>query len=522
MNIRNTLNCYTETGAEGALKNAPVGIGITNESGAVVYANDALLELLDYTQDDLIGSDFWTALAPGERSIARSVHLRAFTAEGSEAPVRRTLIRQDGNQIDVIAFSRIIRGQDHPPLRLSAVVPIQHLIAGQRFSLAERLVPIQQTHPGFAAMVVRDGKIVAAEPRVARLFGYPSATSMFGLPVDALIPAPLRSRHAGLMASFTGSGADSHAMQKLRTVQALREDGTLIGLRIQLEKLVTGQDETSVLVQISPAGEEDAPQQDAMAADFDQAGRNPLEDMLADSAKARFLALASHELRTPLNAILGFAELLAFTSLDAATQEQAGFILDAARRMSVHVDEALGFSALRNGGGLARREVLAPRELSGFLRRRLANQRIDLICDIPGHIPTDERLLLLDTSAIWRAVAVLLREFAPESPAPTVSLSARADADSLTIAIEGKPGTDVELLASSGASPFYVAGNLAHRGMETSGLELERHIAVETVRLHGGDIRILKTGDQRRQALLSLPTYKRHLPPRPSANQAAE
>lgn len=523
MNMNNTLNCFPDSGGLDALHLAPVGLCVTNEAGAVVYANESLLDLLGRTWDSLVGTDFWTALAPGERGIARSVHLRAFTAKGTEAPARRTLVRQDGDQFDVIVFNRIVRGADHPPMRLSAVVPIQHLIAGQRFSLADRLVPIQQTHPDFSAMVVRDGEIVAAEPRVARLFGYPSATSMFGLPVDALIPGPMRRRHAALMDSFVGSGADSHAMQRLRTVQALRSDGTLIGLRIQLEKLVTGQDETSVLVQISPAGEDDRPHSDeATAGETIQPGGNPLEDVVADSAKARFLALVSHELRTPLNAILGFSELLTFAAPDAASREQASYILDAARRMSVHVDEALSYSALRNGGSLVRREILAASDLAGFLRRRLAKERIDLVCTVPEPAPADERLLLLDSSAIWRAMVVLLREFVPDAPAPTVNLSPGPDADSVAIAIDGEPATDVELLAVSGASPFYVAGNLAHRGMETSGLELERHIAVETVRLHGGDIRIVRTGARTRQALISLPTYRRHLPPPPGARQVAE
>ncbi len=72
----------------------------------------------------------------------------------------------------------------------------------------------------------------------------------------------------------------------------------------------------------------------------------------ANLAKSQFLANMSHELRTPLNAIIGYAEMLeedAQDADDAATVQDIGRILTAARHLLSLINEILDLSKIEAG-----------------------------------------------------------------------------------------------------------------------------------------------------------------------------
>lgn len=70
----------------------------------------------------------------------------------------------------------------------------------------------------------------------------------------------------------------------------------------------------------------------------------------AAAARQAFLANMSHELRTPLTSILGFADLLADTTLDEGQRRQLGRIRDAGDMLLETLNAVLDFSKLEAGG----------------------------------------------------------------------------------------------------------------------------------------------------------------------------
>lgn len=66
-------------------------------------------------------------------------------------------------------------------------------------------------------------------------------------------------------------------------------------------------------------------------------------------AKSDFFAVISHELRTPLNAVLGFAELLAYTPLDAEQRSYAETISKSGSHLLTIVKDILDFSSIEKG-----------------------------------------------------------------------------------------------------------------------------------------------------------------------------
>lgn len=69
----------------------------------------------------------------------------------------------------------------------------------------------------------------------------------------------------------------------------------------------------------------------------------------ADQAKSRFLAQMSHELRTPLNAILGLGYVELAQHHSPASDERLRLITNAARGLSVILDDILDMSAIEAG-----------------------------------------------------------------------------------------------------------------------------------------------------------------------------
>lgn len=86
--------------------------------------------------------------------------------------------------------------------------------------------------PDGILIVSREGEIRFANPQAAKLFGYPQE-QLVGLPLENLIPEPLRRRHRGHMRSYTRSPT-RRPMNAGLELYALRRDGTQIPVEISL------------------------------------------------------------------------------------------------------------------------------------------------------------------------------------------------------------------------------------------------------------------------------------------------
>ena len=80
-----------------------IGIGFWDANGEVTGANDALLEMIGYTREDLVsGQISWVELTPPEYGELDCAALKQVAESGSCAPFEKEYIRSDGTRFPVL------------------------------------------------------------------------------------------------------------------------------------------------------------------------------------------------------------------------------------------------------------------------------------------------------------------------------------------------------------------------------------------------------------------------------------
>ena len=233
--------------------------------------------------------------------------------------------------------------------------------------------------------------------------------------------------------------------------------------------------------------------------------------LAADRAKSEFLAVMSHEIRTPLNSVLGFADLLAESTLEQPQREQLEMIRRSGDALLVLLNDILDFSRIESGK--------MPIQTSSVDIRACLNDvvnlygatsqakgialRVDVAPDIPHYLCTDPgRLRQILLNLVGNAV-----KFTPEGEvvvsATLNSTDPNNDRPSLLIAVSdsgiGIPPDRVTRLFK----PFSQADSSTTRRFGGTGLGLA--ICKRLAELLGGDVRLERSSSSGSVFALELP-----------------
>jgi PAS domain S-box-containing protein len=158
-----------------------LGICIWQLDGAVVFANEEFLRMLQYDHADIVeGRLRWTELTPpklrerDERAIAE---LRSI---GSFQPFEKEFIRKDGSKLPVLIGGALFEGNSN-----EGVAFVLDLSERKRAEEAvkwseESFRAIVETTPECVKLVARDGTVLLTNAAGAEMAGAPSADAVVG------------------------------------------------------------------------------------------------------------------------------------------------------------------------------------------------------------------------------------------------------------------------------------------------------------------------------------------------------
>jgi PAS domain S-box-containing protein len=132
-----------------------IGIMIGDPRGRILEANEALLDMLGYSREDLIAGRLrWTKLTPPEWAPADQAALAELSATGTCRPYEKEYSRKDGNRVPVL-----VGGAFFEPKRDDGVIFVIDMTERKRAEEAFRKVQMQLAH---ANRVATTGQLSAS------------------------------------------------------------------------------------------------------------------------------------------------------------------------------------------------------------------------------------------------------------------------------------------------------------------------------------------------------------------------
>ncbi|MBW4486283.1 MAG: CHASE domain-containing protein [Trichocoleus desertorum ATA4-8-CV12] len=336
-----------------------IGLFFAKRDGAVSEANRAFLQMLGYTEEDLLAGKLrWDALTPGEYRYLDERAIQEDHLSGVCSPYEKEFIRKDGSRIPVLVGGARLENDPNVGLtfaldlteRKRAEDAIRFLAQASAVlassldyevtltSVAQLVVPTLADWCG-VDIIQPDGSVqqlvvAHVDPDKVKL-GHKLRQEY---PLDINAPTGLakvlRTGHSELYPELT----DAMLMQGARDPRHLEMMREIGFQSLMIVPLVAREQTLGAIIfvaaesgrhysQADLALAEDLARRAAIAVDnarlyaIAQQERTQAEN--ANRTKDEFLATLSHELRTPLNAMLGWTQLLRSRQFDEAMVARA-------------------------------------------------------------------------------------------------------------------------------------------------------------------------------------------------------
>jgi PAS domain S-box-containing protein len=221
-----------------AFETASHGMNLTDPDGRILAVNNALCEMLGYSEEELLATDIQSTTHPED--IDRDlVNLQALLAgEIRSYQLEKRYVHKQGHPIDVLLSVSLIRDSNGDPLY--SVGHIQNITAGKRTEDAlreseRRLSAVIDNAVDGIITIDEAGRIEKFNPAAERMFGFVT-DEVIGENVNILMPPPFCDEHDAYIERYLATGINK-IIGIGREITGRRKDGTVFPMRLAVSEV---------------------------------------------------------------------------------------------------------------------------------------------------------------------------------------------------------------------------------------------------------------------------------------------
>ena len=207
-----------------------VGIFMWNLEGAITGANDAFLQMVQYSREDVAtGRVRWTDLTPAEWRDRERQTIAELKTTSAFQPIEKEFFRKDGSRVPVLVGGASFEAGANEGVAF--VIDFS-----ERKRSEERYRMVVETASDAVLSADESGLILFTNPATERIFGYDS-TELIGRPLTALMPEFMRKLHEAGFKRYLATGQRHMNWQGTELI-GMRKNGEEFPLEISFGERV--------------------------------------------------------------------------------------------------------------------------------------------------------------------------------------------------------------------------------------------------------------------------------------------
>jgi PAS domain S-box-containing protein len=314
--------------------NAPIGYHELDLQGRITRINRTELNMLGYTEKEMIGQFIWKFVGDEDMSQQRVLgKLKGILLPAIDA--ERVYRRKDLTTFTVLSEERVLRDATYNITGIRT--NIQDITERKRAQeeiifQKNRFAQLFENSPIAIALLDDQDKIILINESFSNLFGYYLEEIKGKSLNDFIVPHELKKEATRYSDQIREGG------QINKESYRRRKDGTLVYVQIVGVPIIINEKTVDIYGMYVDLTRRKISEQELIKA------KEKAEEM--SRLKSNFLANMSHELRTPLNGILGYADILTSQLIEPEQIKMMQGIYQSGKRLSETLNFILDLSAI--------------------------------------------------------------------------------------------------------------------------------------------------------------------------------
>lgn len=218
-----------------------MGVIIWNFVGEIIDANEAFLQMTQYSRKDLVtGPVRWTDLTPKEWHDRDERALAEAKATGTIQPFEKEYFRKDGSRVPVLIGAAVFEGSRNEGVAFVLDLSEQKRAEEKVLKNEERTRLMLDEALDAVVTMDADGVITGWNTQAEVIFGWPREDAVGRRMSETVIPLQHRDAHERGLRNFLATGEGAMLNRRME-MTALRRDGREFPIELAVTPLKLGQ-----------------------------------------------------------------------------------------------------------------------------------------------------------------------------------------------------------------------------------------------------------------------------------------